>query len=143
VLEGKNAAAAPGIQNIRKALVQNTTFDWRSAEGDDEPDWQYALGFTDKRNWATVLFDFETGQVALTGGQKIARLDPAAAKDLKQFFEEQLPEQLSTEAPADNAAENPTAPVTDTPPEEPVEKPADGQAKSPAENSPNSPGEKP
>jgi hypothetical protein len=114
---------APGIKNIRRALVQDTTFDWTETTSDEvEPEWQYAIAFTDNRNWATVLFDFETGRVALTGGKKSAPLDPAANKDLREFFAEQFadskPADQPTEPPADQPPAGPDAPTEDKPAEE-------------------------
>jgi hypothetical protein len=115
VMAAKPGQEAPGIKNIRRALVQNTTFDWTTTN-DVEPEWQYALAFTDNRNWATVLFDFDSGRVALTGGKKSALLDPEASKDLREFFAEQF----ADSAPADQQAEPPSEqPPTDqdAPPE--------------------------
>ena len=104
---------APGIKNIRRALVQDTTFDWKSdgttSPSDVEPEWQYAIAFTDNKNWATVLFDFETGRVALTGGKKSAPLNPAANKDLREFFAEQFADSESAEQPAEPPADQPAA----------------------------------
>jgi len=121
VLTAKTGHEAPGIKNIRRALVQDTTFDWKTAPSDVEPDWQYAMAFTDNRNWATVLFDFETGRVALSGGKKSAPLDPAASKDLREFFAEQF----ADTKPANQPAEPPTdqIPVEQAAP--PDEKPAE------------------
>jgi hypothetical protein len=127
VLSAKAGHEAPGIKNIRRALVQDTTFDWKSdgktSPSDVEPEWQYAIAFTDNRNWATVLFDFETGRVALTGGKKSAPLDPAASKDLREFFAEQF----AGSAPADHPAEPPAeqeSPPTDKPDEQVPAEPA-------------------
>lgn len=115
VLSAKAGHEAPGIKNIRRALVQDTTFDWKTTPKDDEPEWQYAIAFTDNRNWATVLFDFETGRVALTGGKKSAPLDPAASKDLREFFAEQF----AGSAPAEHSAKPPAdQPPADKPAEE-------------------------
>jgi hypothetical protein len=133
VLSTKDGRAAPGIKNIRRALVLDTTFDWNALPLDEEPEWQYAIGFTDNRNWATVLFDFETGRVALTGAKKTARLDPAANKELQEFFTEQFADEAS-QPPAETPAEEPSgqAPV-EQPPEKPAEKPADESGGAPAD----------
>lgn len=103
--------------------MQDTTFDWKATPSDEvEPEWQYAIAFTDNRNWATVLFDFETGRVALTGGKKSAPLDPAANKDLREFFAEQFadskPADQPTEPPSDQPPAAPDAPPEDKPAEE-------------------------
>ena len=125
VLSAKHGHEAPGIKNIRRALVQDTTFDWKAdgktSPSDVEPEWQYAIAFTDNRNWATVLFDFDTGRVALTGGKKSAPLDPAASKDLREFFAEQFAGSAPAEHPSEPQADQPPA-EQDAPPEDkPVE----------------------
>jgi hypothetical protein len=90
VLSGKEAFKAPGLSNVRRALVLDTTFDWTSPPSKLQPNWQYALEFADERQWTTVLFDFDSRQVALRGGQKTALLDPAASDDMREFFIEQF-----------------------------------------------------
>lgn len=110
VLAAMDATAARGIGNVRRALVLDTTFDWRSPPSEGEPNWQYGLEFNDGKNWATVLFDFDTRQVALTGGRKVALLDPAAADDWRVFFGEQFsdePGQAPEEKPAGDSVEKP------------------------------------
>ena len=84
-----DARAAKGVSNIRRALVLDTTYDWQTAPSGDDPDWQYALQVNDGRNWATVLFDFESRKIALTGGKRVALLDPEANRDFQEFFAEQ------------------------------------------------------
>ena len=123
VLSAKPGHEAPGIKNIRRALVQDTTFDWKTTPSDIEPEWQYAIAFTDNRNWATVLFDFETGRVALTGGKKSAPLDPAASKDLREFFAEQFASSAPAEHPSEPPAEQ-ESPPTDKPAEQVPTEPA-------------------
>jgi len=126
VLEVKDALAAKGIGNLRLALITDTTFEWDGSAGDKEPNWQYGLSFSDKRNWATVLFDFETGRVALTGGKKTARLVADANRDFKEFFAEQFPD-AAAERSGDMASEPAAAGASsdDSPPAAygPVESP--------------------
>jgi hypothetical protein len=125
--EMKDAAAAKGINNVRRALVQDTTFDWRRPADESEPHWQYAIGFTDNRNWATVLFDLESARVALTGGKQPVALDRSANEELKQFFAEQFAAQKAAEpgdtpaahekpvdSPGAETSSSPAAPATDT-----------------------------
>ena len=120
VLSSKDGGQARGMANVRRALVLDTTFDWNTPPDDDEPEWQYALGFNDKRNWVTVLFDFETGRVALTGGKKTARLDPAANRELREFFAEELAEAAGDASPAPGE-QAPAETATDEPTESPAE----------------------
>jgi hypothetical protein len=90
VVRSKEALKAPGMSNVRHALVLDPTFDWTGPPSDVEPHWQYALEFADERQWAMVLFDFDSRQVALAGGKATALLDPAANDDMREFFGEQF-----------------------------------------------------
>ena len=62
---------------------------------------------TDQRDWVTVLFDFDTRQIALAGGRKTAVLNPEASAEFQQFFagqfaaENSTPEKAAAEKPAD------------------------------------------
>jgi hypothetical protein len=91
VLKSKDAAAAKGIANLRRALVLDTTYDWSKEAAADDPHWQYGVAISDGKNWAAVLFDFDSRQVGLTGGRKTALLDPEANAEFRQFFAEQFP----------------------------------------------------
>jgi hypothetical protein len=116
VEETKDATGAKGINNVRRALVQDTTFDWRRPADESEPHWQYAVGFTDHRNWATVLFDVESARVALTGGKQPVSLDRSANEELKQFFAEQFPARKAADDTAPSADEKPAdSPAAETP----------------------------
>lgn len=132
VAASKDAVGARGTANVRRALVMDTTYDWDVAEAPPEPEWKYAMTFSDGRDWATVLFDFDSGQVALTGSRKTGRLNRMAADDLAQYFAEQLAdatgEQKKDDAPpavetepkdtaveAQSAAENAAPPAEASP----------------------------
>jgi|GEM_PF-3265116 len=90
VLETRNAAPAKGISNLRRALVLDTTYNWSDLPPESDPVWQYALGVTDGRDWASVLFDFDSRRVGLAGGRKVAILHEEAAREFKGFFDEQF-----------------------------------------------------
>ncbi len=109
VLASTQGAGAKGLSNLRRALVSDTTFDWESprVQG-EEPSWGYAMVVNDGRNWATILFDFDSGLVALTDGRKMARLLPEAADEFDEFFREQFPAPPAGE-PAEPAGEQPKA----------------------------------
>jgi hypothetical protein len=110
VLETRDAAPAKGISNLRRALVLDTTYNWSDVPPKSEPVWQYALGVTDGRDWASVLFDFDSRRVGLAGGRKVAMLHEEAAREFKQFFDEQFAAGTSppaAESPA--TSEDPTA----------------------------------
>jgi hypothetical protein len=113
ILQTKDAREAKGIANLRRALVVDATYDWTAPAEETEPTWQYALAVNDGRNFATVLFDFDSRQIGLAGGSKTARLRPEANEDFKAFFAEQLPESKK------QAAEKPAA---EKPAAEPAEK---------------------
>jgi hypothetical protein len=108
VMQSKDAAQAKGISNLRRVLVLDTTFDWSEPPSETEPRWAYGLAVEDGRDWATVLFDFDSRQVGLAGGRKTAILNPEANDAFKTFFAEQFP---------------PAAPATDATPAEPAAKP--------------------
>jgi hypothetical protein len=92
VVASKDAATARGIANLRRALVVDTTFDWSERTEETQPHWQYGVSMSDGKNWAAVLFDFDSRQVGLTGGRKTALLDPEANAEFRQFFAEQFPQ---------------------------------------------------
>ncbi len=141
VQTAKAATAAPGLTNIRRALVQDTTFDWTRPPGADEPEWQYALEFSDGRNWATVLFDFDSDRIALTGARKTALLDRAASDEMRLFFLEQFSE-TSASPPAESPSESPTA-APDAPADEKSSaKPDDAPADKAGETDERKPAEK-
>jgi hypothetical protein len=122
VAGSQDAKKAKGISNVRRALVQDTTFDWKAPSDQEEPIWEYALVVNDGRYWATLLFDFETRHVALAGGKKTALLDREANADLYEFFVEQFgsePADAKPQPPADQNGEQPARPA-----EEPAVKPA-------------------
>ncbi len=118
VLETRDAAPAKGISNLRRALVLDTTYNWSDVPPDSEPVWQYALGVTDGRDWASVLFDFESRRVGLAGGRKVAILHEEAAHEFQGFFEEQFAaekEPPDGEAPAPAETEESQAESTAEP----------------------------
>jgi hypothetical protein len=125
VVATKDAKAAKGINNVRRALVLDLTYDWQSPRP-AEPQWQYALAVNDGRYWATLLFDFDTRQVALAGGKKTVLLDREANDDLHEFFKEQFVSDSpgnQTTSPADDPAAKPA----DEPAEEPIAEPTEAK----------------
>ncbi|HEV3025434.1 MAG TPA: hypothetical protein VGX76_23345, partial [Pirellulales bacterium] len=103
VLRTQDAVHARGMANVRRALVEDTTYDWNSPPAADPPNWRYALEFNDGRNWATVLFDPDSRRVALTNRRRIAVVEPSANGELREFFAEQFPDE-----PRDEASEKPS-----------------------------------
>ncbi|REK18183.1 MAG: hypothetical protein DWQ37_04645 [Planctomycetota bacterium] len=85
-----DGSQAKGVTNLRRALVEDSSFDWTVPEEAKEPVWQYGLAIDDGRNFATVLFDLESRQVGLAGGNETTRLRPEMNEDFREFFAEQL-----------------------------------------------------
>ncbi len=86
----KDAIEAPGMSNIRSAMVRDASFDWvASDKAEESPTWQYAMEFTESGHRALVLFDFATGQIGSTTSDQTAVLQPEAVADWRKFFEEQ------------------------------------------------------
>lgn len=90
VSDSKDAAGARGINNLRRALVLDTTYNWSELPSTEDPTWQYGLAVNDGQNWATVLFDFKARLVGLAGGRRTAVLNPEASTEFEKFFAEQF-----------------------------------------------------
>jgi hypothetical protein len=101
VVAVKEPETVPGMSILRRALILDSSFDWAAPSPADEPKWQYALEFNDGRNWATVLFDFESRRTALSGGTKTVALAPDSAKAIREILDEQFGD---SDAPGDSAA---------------------------------------
>jgi hypothetical protein len=110
---------AKGIANIRQALVQDVCYDWRAAPPKEPANWQYALEFNDGKLWATVLFDFDSRQLALAGGKRSAMLDAAVNADWKQFFAEQFADERTEAAASKELASESEKSTTDADAENP------------------------
>jgi hypothetical protein len=108
----KDAIAAKGINNLRRALVLDTTYNWSETAPPGDPQWKYGLAMTDQRDWVTVLFDFETRQIALAGGRKTAVLNPEASAEFQQFFAGQF---AAEKTPADSPAADTAKPEASQP----------------------------
>lgn len=133
VAASKDAVGARGTANVRRALVMDTTYDWDVAEAPPQPDWKYAMTFSDGRDWATVLFDFDSGQVALTGSRKTGRLNRMAADDLAQYFAEQLEDASGEQSKADAPPVEEAAPKEEAAPAADEASPAANEAAPAAE----------
>jgi hypothetical protein len=147
VLAHNDVDKAPGISNLRRALLTDITFDWREHPGLEDPTWRYALVFNNGRDLATVLFDPDSDQVALTDGKKTALLDPAASDDFLEFFRERFPSPapLESKESAEKSADKtddktPEQPASTSPSAGETEKPPAG---APAEEKPAAPAERP
>jgi hypothetical protein len=90
VSKTKDGTQARGINNLRRVLVLDTTFNWSELPSTEDPTWQYGLAVNDGQNWATVLFDFKARLVGLAGGRRTAVLNPEASDAFEQFFTEEF-----------------------------------------------------
>jgi hypothetical protein len=88
VTSRRDATGAQGISNIRRAIVMDGTYEWGAPKREEKPQWQYALEFHEDGRTAKVLFDFDSGQIGSTTGNRTAVLDPAAVDNWRSFFEE-------------------------------------------------------
>lgn len=125
VTSTKDAIAAKGINNLRRALVLDTTYNWSEPIPAGEPQWKYGLAMTDQRDWVTVLFDFDTRQIALAGGRKTAVLNPEASAEFQQFFAGQFAAEnsASEKAAAEKPADAPEAAASEAATPEPAATP--------------------
>lgn len=90
VVEVKDASESRGVKNIRKGLIDGTSFDWNLRRGDCDPEWNYALRFSDGTSSATVLFALNCGRVALAGSDAEASVAPTL-EAYEGFLREQFP----------------------------------------------------
>jgi len=89
VRQRQDVDRTPGISNLRRALMQDATFQW-SAEPPEGADWEFALRFFDEGQSTVLLFDLARGACAEASTSRSVVLDPAATKDLSDFFAEQF-----------------------------------------------------
>lgn len=90
ILKQRDVSNAPGISNIRYALVQDSTFDWTSPAPKIEPECAYALHFDSDAYYGPVLvFDAAARRVTNKKGTWLT-LQPASSREIKAFFDEQL-----------------------------------------------------
>ncbi len=117
----KDAAARQGHQqHPPRAGARHDVRLVRATPADAEPEWQYAMAITDSKNWATVLFDFDTRQRGLTGRPQDGR--PRIRKpthDFQQFFAEQFADKPAAERRSTREAGRKLPPSSEAPAELP------------------------
>jgi hypothetical protein len=91
IVETKDAGAARGMKNIRQGLLDGRSFDWNAPRGDCDPQWEYALRFSEGGSSATILFALNCGRVALAGTNADASVGPTLSA-YEGFLREQFPE---------------------------------------------------
>ncbi len=90
VTAAADASQAPGVSNIRRAMVLDVPFRWDAPPPEQPPAWQYAMLFSDGEESTIVLFDFDSGHIGTPGGSKALALRPEAIDDWRLFFHEQF-----------------------------------------------------
>ncbi|MBI3462859.1 MAG: hypothetical protein HY000_07330 [Planctomycetes bacterium] len=90
IVETKDASEARGLKNIRQGLLDGRSFDWNASRGDCDPQWEYALRFSDGESSAAVLFALNCRRVALAGAGAEASVGPTLAA-YEGFLREQFP----------------------------------------------------
>lgn len=90
VVERRELGDARGLLHLRKALMNDRSFDW-DAEAPKDVDWRYGLKFAKGSETATVLFAPQAERVRILElGNKVS-VAPIA-RGLEKFFQEQFPE---------------------------------------------------
>jgi hypothetical protein len=77
---------AKGIQNLRHALRQDSSYEWNGAEAIEAFQPGYALSFYDKSSGATFHFDLKNGLIGASDRKATGRLTPKIAAALERFF---------------------------------------------------------
>lgn len=89
VVERRDISQAPGITNVRRALMNDASYAW-DASTRDAPRWTHALQFSEADRKATLLFSHNPPQVMLLDDDR--PLSPhRIASGLHVFLEEQFP----------------------------------------------------
>ena len=87
----RDASHSRGLVNIRQALLQDAAYNWEAAPPETPPQWQYALRFEGDGPAVTALFSFaDDPRLLREGADKSLSLDPASARVLQAFLEEQF-----------------------------------------------------
>ncbi len=80
---------APGLTNLRRALMQDASFDWRPTRAQATEKWDYALRFSDEHREVELTFCVDPPCAALLGSATCIDTRPIAT-GLQVFFEEQF-----------------------------------------------------
>jgi hypothetical protein len=91
VVESRDGRQAPGLINVRRGLVTDTSFGQLDiVDRNNRIPWSHAIRFQDGSESVVVAIAFELQQVVRVGDDKRASVAPVA-EGLKRFFEERLP----------------------------------------------------
>jgi hypothetical protein len=87
--ERRDITGARGLVNIRRALVDDSTFDWTEQPGECSPEWVFALEFHDDAEKVTMLFSFDCPRARLLSRGTEASIGPTSDA-LRSFMAEQF-----------------------------------------------------
>ncbi|HEV7224125.1 MAG TPA: hypothetical protein VGN42_15555 [Pirellulales bacterium] len=76
VAERRDVSRAAGLIHLRHSLISDKSFLWSAPPADCQPQWRYALRFSDDNLAATLVFDFDCEQVMLAGKGARVSIEP-------------------------------------------------------------------
>ena len=78
-----------GLSNIRRALLEDGSFDWNEPAASFSPEWRHGLGFIDGDNRVTLLFSLDCPRSIVTDRAETISIRPFAPS-LAGFLNEQF-----------------------------------------------------
>ncbi len=88
VFHRRGVTETRGLNHIRRALVQDSTYDWDAAPPQKPVLWQAAIRFLDGAKEAQMLLCFDHCRIALKGSPHVMTLQPVACAELKALVQE-------------------------------------------------------
>ena len=85
-----DVSTSSGLIHARNALRQDASYNWNPPQSNCEPDWQYALRFTDDEKVTTLLFDFKSRLIQVPGRRLKISMSVKFSSGLESYFEEQF-----------------------------------------------------
>jgi hypothetical protein len=101
----RDISQARGLTNVRRALMQDASFDWNDRTAAPSTGWDYALRFQDGDRSATLLFAIDPPRAALQEAEEQVSTLPIAG-GLRAFLEEQFVVSPSSGSPAQAGTTN-------------------------------------
>ena len=89
VVQRTDVSTARGITNVRRALLDDGSFNWESTGDACQPEWTHALRFSTDNAQTMLLLSFDCPRTAAVDGHRTASIAPSAAA-LREFVEEQF-----------------------------------------------------
>jgi len=79
VIQRRDMSRARGLTHLRQSLLEDASFDFRSAKRAIQPKWEYAIRFGRGSRTATVLVSLADKRLALVGHERTLSMAPIAA----------------------------------------------------------------